>query len=334
MVVYPLEPLRSITKLRAKLSVLAVWLYGGFFASIPALDIGLGRYVPEGLLTSCSYDYLSEEKNQRIFILAFFFAAWVLPLSIITFCYVNILRVVVQTRSMGKKTGSISSRHCKEQEKRKTELKLAGIVIAVISLFFAAWTPYAIVSLLGIMGRKDILDPLTSMLPAIFCKIASCVDPFVYIVTHPKFRQECQNLLISKKEQRRRSTMRLGYSTGRQPQQELTSEDGVEIVEMGKLPLVEEVKAKFQNLNENSSPKRGLGLATVTPVEGQITTLSLSMHNKSLPLNNLPKNSEENKQLQPPSWYVKPQFNQQRGNSLKKVVKTLQRVTSEASLPT
>lgn len=302
------------------------------FASIPAMDIGLGNYVPEGLLTSCSFDYLSDEKNHKIFIFVFFCAAWVLPLSIISFCYINILNVVISTRSMGKKAGSISSRHCKEHEKRKTEMKLAGIVIAVIALFFVAWTPYAIVSLLGVMGYRHLLDPLTSMLPAIFCKIASCIDPFVYIVTHPKFRQECENLLLSKKEQRRRSTMRQGWSmTGRQLQPEITSEDDVEVVEMGKVPFSQDLKLKLQTITE--SPKRGIGLSTVTPLENQINTVSLHTHNKSLPIDGLPKSKDENKQLQPPSWFVKPQF-VERGSSLKKVVKTLQRITSEDTLPT
>lgn len=75
---------------------------------------------------------------------------------------------------------SNSSRHCKEQEQKKKEMRLALVVLAIIGLWFVAWTPYAIVALLGIAGRQDLITPLSSMIPALFCKTASCLDPFVY----------------------------------------------------------------------------------------------------------------------------------------------------------
>lgn len=52
------------------------------------------------------------------------------------------------------------------------------------------WTPYSLISLLGISGHTDLLTPLSSMLPALFAKTAACVDPFIYSLNHPKIRQE------------------------------------------------------------------------------------------------------------------------------------------------
>jgi len=72
------------------------WFYSAFFASLPLF--GLGKYVPEGYLTSCSIDYLSEDWTNRIFILAFFIGAWVVPLCIIIYSYSAIIRAVIHVR--------------------------------------------------------------------------------------------------------------------------------------------------------------------------------------------------------------------------------------------
>lgn len=78
----------------------------------------------------------------------------------------------------------------REEEKRQLEIKLALVVFCVIGVWFAAWTPYAVVSLLGIANRADLITPMGSMVPALFCKTASCIDPFIYAVTHPRFKAE------------------------------------------------------------------------------------------------------------------------------------------------
>lgn len=57
-----------------------------------------------------------------------------------------------------------------------------------------AWTPYCLVSLIGILGYKDSISPLTSMIPGIMAKTAACVDPYLYAVTHPRFRAELESM--------------------------------------------------------------------------------------------------------------------------------------------
>lgn len=185
VVVYPLDPLRSTTRVRARIMVVIVWLYSLFFSIIPLLDIGFSKYVPEGYLTSCSFDYLDKTMQARIFMFIFFLFAWAVPFTIITYCYVYILRVVAAAKKIQS-----------NRDKNKTELKLTAIVLAVIGLWFAAWTPYSIVALLGISGNEDKLSPLGSMIPAVFCKSAACIDPYVYAMTHPRFRMEFRRIFM------------------------------------------------------------------------------------------------------------------------------------------
>lgn len=75
-------------KTRAYIAAILVWLYSAVFASLPLF--GIGRYVPEGYLTSCSLNYLSNDNKTRFFILSFFLAAWLLPFIVIVTCFLAV----------------------------------------------------------------------------------------------------------------------------------------------------------------------------------------------------------------------------------------------------
>lgn len=183
VIVYPLNPNRSTTFMKARLMILFCWIYSLVFSGIPLLKIGLSSYVPEGFLTCCSFDYLTDEMDARIFMFIYFVAAWCVPFFLIAYCYSHILHVVVSANSIQS-----------SKDKNKLEVKLAAVVFGVIALWFVAWTPYAIVALLGITGNQHLLSPLGSMLPAFFAKGAACINPYVYAVTHPRFRMECAKM--------------------------------------------------------------------------------------------------------------------------------------------
>ena len=70
------------------------------------------------------------------------------------------------------------------------EVTIAKIVLGLVSTWIIAWTPYALVALAGISGYQSLLTPFSSMLPALFCKTAACIDPFIYALNHPKIRNE------------------------------------------------------------------------------------------------------------------------------------------------
>ncbi|KAM3967348.1 opsin Rh3 [Aphomia sociella] len=292
-VVRPLEPLRALTAIRARLLAVGSWLYASIFALIPAFDFGYGRYVPEGYLTSCSFDYLTEERLPRIFIFVFFCAAWVAPLSIISYCYISIFREVAGNRNIAMKNQEqrLSTRHVKERVKRKAEIKLAVLVMAVIILFFISWTPYAIVALMGIFGRKDLITPVSSMIPALFCKTAACINPFIYIITHPNFRKEFKKMIYRDKARRTGGTIKtLGYYTEstkiHRPSKDSTNTD-VEVVEMKDIPYSDELIEKEESVVKTISSK------TLEREESQMST-SIKSFKEDV--------------VSPPSWYCKPKF--------------------------
>nr|QIC54075.1 opsin UV-like protein [Dendrolimus punctatus] len=310
-VVRPLEPLRALTAIRARLMAIGAWVYAAIFAVIPALDIGYGRYVSEGYLTSCSFDYLTDETAPRYFIFVFFCAAWLVPFCTISFCYISIFRVVVCNRNIttNNQEQRLSSRHVKERTKRKAEIKLAFLVMAVIALFFVSWTPYAVVSLIGIFGRKDLITPLSSMVPALFCKTAACINPFIYIITHPMFRKEFKKMLFREKSKRRSGTWKtVGTSSDtfklQRPSKDLSDTD-VEIVEMKDIPF------RSRDMKQKT--------------EERIKTLSSRVCDRQDSQRSMSTKSFEENVVTPPSWFCKPQFAKKKSfhrRSTKSIVST------------
>ncbi|XP_030766864.1 opsin, ultraviolet-sensitive-like isoform X2 [Sitophilus oryzae] len=226
VIAYPLS--RKYADIRIKTSVIGSWIYATVFSSIQLFDIGLGKYQYEGYLVSCSFDYLTDNSAIKIFIIVFCVAAWVLPFHLITFSYIKILQVVVQ-KSFGSPTKKESFRHVREETRRKQEIKLALTILAMIFLWVFSWTPYSVISLLGISGNKQLITPISSMIPALFCKTASAIDPYVYAISHPKFREQILKLFSKKDTMKKRQKVWYSRSSKRtQVQSRDTSIDNVE----------------------------------------------------------------------------------------------------------
>lgn len=91
-IVHPLNPFKRTTSQRVTFMILFVWIYAALFSSLPLF--GVNNYTSEGYLTSCSFDYLSENMQHRMFVFIFFLASWLFPLIVIMFSYANIFRIV------------------------------------------------------------------------------------------------------------------------------------------------------------------------------------------------------------------------------------------------
>lgn len=87
-----------------------------------------------------------------------------------------------------KKMNVESLRANQSQQSESAELRIAKAAITVCFLFVASWTPYAVLALIGAFGDQSLLTPGVSMIPAIACKLVACIDPYVYAISHPKYR--------------------------------------------------------------------------------------------------------------------------------------------------
>ncbi|XP_071516834.1 compound eye opsin BCRH1-like [Panulirus ornatus] len=180
----------KLTMGKAALMCLFCWAMAVGWALPPFF--GWGRYIPEGILDSCSYDYLTQDWNTKSYNISIFVFDFFLPASIITCSYIFIVKAIfaheAAMRAQAKKM-NVSNLRSNEAETQRAEIRIAKTAIANVSLWLICWTPYAAITIQGVLGQHENITPLVTMLPALLAKSASCYNPFVYAISHPKFRQ-------------------------------------------------------------------------------------------------------------------------------------------------
>lgn len=176
-----------------------VWpLYTRFrlFSFVLFLFIVLFLNSSEGFLTSCSFDYLTDNEETRYFVRAMFVWAYCIPLIIICTSYTKLFFHVRDHEKMlaeqAKKMNVKSLSANLNKAGLSVELRIAKASMIIYLMYIFAWTPYATVALLGTFGYQQLITPFASMIPCCCAKVVSCIDPWIYAYSHPKFRAELE----------------------------------------------------------------------------------------------------------------------------------------------
>ncbi|XP_055839713.1 opsin Rh1-like isoform X1 [Episyrphus balteatus] len=179
---------RPMTVKLAVVKIIGIWVFSAFWTVAPML--GWSRYVPEGNLTSCGVDYLTQDWNPKSYLIAYTIACYILPFFLICYSYWFIMAAVSAhekaMREQAKKM-NVKSLRSSEDANKSTEGKLAKIALISISLWFLSWTPYGILNFMGFF-ESDALTPTISIWGAAFAKAGSSYNPVVYGISHPKYR--------------------------------------------------------------------------------------------------------------------------------------------------
>ncbi|CAL4122593.1 unnamed protein product, partial [Meganyctiphanes norvegica] len=179
-----------LTKGKATVMALFCWILACGIASAPFL--GWGSYTPEGILTSCSFDYLTQDIQTKSFNLFMFTVNFCVPLSLILLSYVFIVKAIWVHEGIMREQAAkmnVKSLRSAESNEQRAEIRIAKTAIFNIALWVICWTPYAAITLQGTLGDFSALSPLATTLPALLAKSASCYNPLVYAIGHPRFRQ-------------------------------------------------------------------------------------------------------------------------------------------------
>nr|QWV42686.1 ultraviolet sensitive opsin 2 [Porrostoma sp. CRS 2021] len=189
----PLEG--KMTRIKALVMIMFVWIYTIPWAILPLFELW-GRFAPEGYLTTCSFDYLTNTFDNQMFVGVIFTFSYVIPMSLIIYFYSQIVKHVVNhekaLREQAKKMNVESLRSNQNTQAQSAEIRIAKVAVTICFLFVASWTPYAVIALIGAYGNQDLLTPGLTMIPACTCKAVACLDPYVYALSHPRFRVELQ----------------------------------------------------------------------------------------------------------------------------------------------
>ncbi|KNC21061.1 Opsin Rh3 [Lucilia cuprina] len=216
----PLEG--KMTHGKAIIMIIFIYMYATPFVVACATE-SWGRFVPEGYLTSCTFDYLTDNFDTRLFVGTIFFFSFVCPTVMIIYYYSQIVGHVFShekaLREQAKKMNVESLRSNVDKSKDTAEIRIAKAAITICFLFFVSWTPYGVMSLIGAFGDKSLLTPGVTMIPACACKMVACIDPFVYAISHPKYRLELQKRLpwLAINEKAPESTSTVSSSSTAQP---------------------------------------------------------------------------------------------------------------------
>nr|APY20653.1 ultraviolet sensitive opsin [Pogonus chalceus] len=202
----------KLTRTKALFMTGCIWAYTIPWGILPLLEIW-GRFVPEGFLTSCTFDYLMNTFDNHMFVAVIFTFSYVVPMSLIIYYYSQIVSHVVShekaLREQAKKMNVESLRSNQNQQSTSVEIRIAKAAITVCFLFVASWTPYAVLALIGAFGNQALLTPGVTMIPACACKFVACIDPYVYAISHPRYRVELQKKItvVSNKRNNKRNAV-------------------------------------------------------------------------------------------------------------------------------
>nr|QIW86036.1 opsin L1 [Neogonodactylus oerstedii] len=177
-----------LSQKNATLQVLFVWICSIMWCVFPFF--GWNRYVPEGNMTACGTDYLTEDEFSRSYLYVYSVWVYIGPLALIIYCYFHIVSAVAthekQMRDQAKKMG-VKSLRTEEAKKTSAECRLAKVALTTVSLWFMAWTPYLIINWAG-MFYPSVVSPLFSIWGSVFAKANAVYNLIVYAISHPKYR--------------------------------------------------------------------------------------------------------------------------------------------------
>jgi len=177
---------------KAMAIILAIWCYS-IAISLPPLMDKWGGYTTEGMLFTCSYDYLKDDWNSKSYVIFGFFFCYLIPMVMVFFFYSSIVKAVWAhehaLREQAKKMNVDSLRSNANTSVETAEVRIAKVAVTNVSLWAAIWSPYAFVVLTAVMGSKASVTPLWSQVPSFCAKTASCLNPIIFAMSHPKYRQ-------------------------------------------------------------------------------------------------------------------------------------------------
>lgn len=185
------------------ISIAFIWIYSSSWAVAPLS--GWGKYILEGTDTSCTFDFLTRNMNNRLYVIGIFTAHFVVPVSVISCSYYLIFRAVQKQRKefalvkriFGEEEVPLTVKT--RQKGMQTELKTAKVSLIIILVFCISWLPYATMALIGEFGDKTLVTRLGAGIPCLCAKFSTVINPLVYALLHPKFRGKLFKFCICEK---------------------------------------------------------------------------------------------------------------------------------------
>ncbi|XP_039766083.1 opsin-5-like [Ornithorhynchus anatinus] len=142
---------------------------------------------------TCEIDWAEANFSSicKSYIISIFFCCFFLPVSIMFFSYVSIIKMV-------KSSHTLAGADDPTDRQRRLDRDVTRVSVVICTAFIVAWSPYAVISMWSAFGHS--VPNLTSVLASLFAKSASFYNPIIYFGMNSKFRKDILVLLPCAKE--------------------------------------------------------------------------------------------------------------------------------------
>ncbi|MED6247816.1 Melanopsin-A [Ataeniobius toweri] len=183
----PLQTMYWGSKRRTIFAIFLTWFYSLAWSLAPL--VGWSSYIPEGLMTSCTWDYVTYTAANRSYTMMLCCFVFFIPLGIILYCYLRMFLSIRKTSREVERLGTqVRKTTLIQQKSIRSEWKLAKIAFVVIVVYVLSWSPYACVTLISWAGHANILSPYSKAVPAVIAKASTIYNPIIYAIIHNKYR--------------------------------------------------------------------------------------------------------------------------------------------------
>ena len=180
------------------ISIAFIWCYSASWAAAPLF--GWGKFILEGTNTSCTFDYLTGSINNRTYVMGIIICQFCIQVTMIIGAYCLISRTVAKNQRQLRQVMQIHGQEGTRLRKfsfalgMKQSIKTAKVSAIVILVFCISWLPYAMVALLGLFGNRTFVTRLSSGIPGLCAKFSTTLNPLIYTLLHPKYREKLFNI--------------------------------------------------------------------------------------------------------------------------------------------
>uniref|UniRef100_A0A8C5GNI0 Vertebrate ancient opsin-like n=1 Tax=Gouania willdenowi TaxID=441366 RepID=A0A8C5GNI0_GOUWI len=166
---------------KISLGIILSWVYSLIW-TVPPL-FGWSHYGPEGPGTTCSVEWTAKTMNNISYIICLFIFCLIVPFLVIVFCYGKLLCAIRQVSGIN---ASMS---------RKREQRVLFMVVIMVVCYLLCWLPYGIMALLATFGPPGLVTPEASIIPSVFAKTSTVINPVIYVFMNKQFYRCFQALL-------------------------------------------------------------------------------------------------------------------------------------------
>nr|ADK37277.1 ultraviolet sensitive opsin [Perissodus microlepis] len=151
---------------------------------------GWSRYIPEGLGCSCGPDWYThnEQYNTTSYTHFLMVTCFIIPLTIIIFCYSQLLGAL----------RAVAAQQAESASTQKAEKEVSRMIIVMVGSFVTCYGPYAVAALYFAYSTDENKDYRLVTIPAFFSKSACVYNPLIYVFMNKQFNGCIMEMVFGK----------------------------------------------------------------------------------------------------------------------------------------